>query len=33
MNQNSAVTPPQRGDVTPFMGYLVELERLKLEFL
>ncbi|MEB9947024.1 hypothetical protein CN423_21615 [Bacillus cereus] len=27
MNQNSAVTPPQRGDVTPFMGYLVELER------
>ncbi|HHX7191580.1 TPA: hypothetical protein ACVG9G_005623, partial [Bacillus thuringiensis] len=26
-NQNSAVAPPQPGDVTPFMGYLVELER------
>ncbi|PHA21315.1 hypothetical protein COI69_04080 [Bacillus cereus] len=27
MNQNSGVAPPQPGDVTPFMGYLVELER------
>ncbi|MCU4809587.1 hypothetical protein OCF19_05350 [Bacillus cereus] len=26
-NQNLAVAPPQPGDVTPFMGYLVELER------
>ncbi|PDZ54985.1 hypothetical protein CON15_23980 [Bacillus cereus] len=29
MNQNSIspVAPPQPGDVTPFMGYLVDLER------
>ncbi|MDA2487343.1 hypothetical protein PDN70_06800 [Bacillus cereus] len=28
-NQNLAVAPPQPGGVTPFMGYLVELERSK----
>ncbi|PFV75370.1 hypothetical protein COL05_23375 [Bacillus sp. AFS059628] len=26
-NQNSPVAPPQPGDVTQFMGYLVDLER------
>ncbi|OUA86563.1 hypothetical protein [Bacillus thuringiensis] len=27
MNQNVPVAPPQPRDVTPFMGYLVDLER------